>query len=347
MKDLIGFEFFAYKDGPLELDPDFGPEYSQLYKQKVLCWRKILRNSSRLESAAQAGKSDDPKGLADARAPGKPAVYLAECSFDRKPQRELLEGELKRLGYPVLPDRRLPADEAEFVAAVESMLARCALSIHLVGERYGAVPDGPTDRSASMIQNEVAVAGCRAGSLKRLIWLPQGTGSEDDRQRKFIAALHGNAEAQFGADLIAGDIEELRAAIHATLRKSSSRNRNNRSPARPASSPPLGTARSSSTSSAARRTARPAFPCGKCAGNWGLKSRSRHSRATPPRFANPTNKTWPVVASWSSFTATGDEAWKRTIDNELKKMAGYRDAKLPPMPWRLTWRSRERTTSRT
>ena len=36
MKDLLGFEFFAYKDGaPLELDPDYGPEYSQLYKQKV------------------------------------------------------------------------------------------------------------------------------------------------------------------------------------------------------------------------------------------------------------------------------------------------------------------------
>ena len=36
MKDLLGFEFFTVKEGaPLELDPDYGPEYSQLYKQKV------------------------------------------------------------------------------------------------------------------------------------------------------------------------------------------------------------------------------------------------------------------------------------------------------------------------
>src|SRR6266700_3822527 len=91
--------------------------------------------------------------------------------------REFLDGELKRLGYPVLPDRQLPADEAEYVAAVESMLARCALSIHLVGESYGAVPDGPTAKSTGMLQNELAVEigsgirccrGKHAGTLRAL-----------------------------------------------------------------------------------------------------------------------------------------------------------------------------------
>ena len=76
----------------------------------------------------------------------------------------------------------------------------------------------PTSRPACS-RTKLAVARCRSGGLKRLIWLPQGTGSEDDRQQAFIEALHHDAQAQFGADLIAGDIEELRAAIHATLRK--------------------------------------------------------------------------------------------------------------------------------
>src|SRR5678816_2580986 len=32
MKDLLGYEFFAVKDGaPLELDPSYGQEYAQLY----------------------------------------------------------------------------------------------------------------------------------------------------------------------------------------------------------------------------------------------------------------------------------------------------------------------------
>jgi hypothetical protein len=38
------------------------------------------------------------------------------------------------------------------------VLARCALSIHFVGERYGGVPDGPTTKSVGIHQNELAVA---------------------------------------------------------------------------------------------------------------------------------------------------------------------------------------------
>jgi hypothetical protein len=332
MKDLIGFEFFAYKDGaPLELGPDFGPEYSQLYLQKVaLLAQDITQLLKALQAEDQASKSDDPKGIADARAPGKPAVYLAECSFDRKPQRELLEGELKRLGYPVLPDRRLPADEAEFVAAVESMLTRCALSIHLVGERYGAVPDGPTDRSASMIQNEVAVAGCRAGGLKRLIWLPQGTGSEDDRQRKFIAALHGNAESQFGADLIAGDIEELRGAIHATLRTIEQPEPKQPEPDPAGEQPAFGNSAKLIYFICGEKDRKASVPVRKVCRQLGFEVAlpAFEGDAAEVRKSNQQNLANCGVVI--VFYGAGDAAWKRTIDNELKKMAGYRDAKLPP-----------------
>jgi hypothetical protein len=192
MKDLLGFEFFAYKDGtPLELDPDYGPEYSQLYKQKVaVLARDIAELLKALQSEGCGSGSDDFSALSESRAPNRPAVYLAECGYDRKPQRELLEGELKHLGYPVLPDKRLPMDETEYIAAVEGMLARCALSIHLVAEHYGAVPDGPTGKSVGVHQNELAVNRCKNGRLKRLIWLPHGTASEHPLQRTFIEALH-------------------------------------------------------------------------------------------------------------------------------------------------------------
>ena len=55
--------------------------------------------------------------------------------------------------------------------------------------------------------------------MKRLIWLPKGTASTHALQQAFIDALNHDAQAQFGADLITGDIEELKAAIHATLKK--------------------------------------------------------------------------------------------------------------------------------
>ena len=332
MKDLIGFEFFAYKDGaPLELGPDFGPEYSQLYLQKVaLLAQDITQLLKALQAEDQASKSDDPKGIADARAPGKPAVYLAECGYDRKPARELLEGELKRLGYPVLPDRRLPGDEAEFIAAVGDLLSRSALSIHFVGEQYGAVPDGPTDRSASMIQNEAAVARCRAGGLKRLIWLPQGTGSEDDRQRKFIAALHGNAESQFGADLIAGDIEELRGAIHATLRTIEHPEPKQPEPDPAGEQPAFGNSAKLIYFICGEKDRKASVPVRKVCRQLGFEVALPAFEGDAAEVRRSNQQHLASCEAVILFYGAGEEAWKRTIDNELKKMAVYRDAKLPP-----------------
>jgi hypothetical protein len=221
MKDILGYEFFSVKEGvPLEFDPAYGQEYAQLYNQNIakLAW-EVAQLLKTLESEGSASDCNGKNANSEPQAPSKPAVYLAECSYDRKQARGFIEGELRRLGYPVLPDKPLPADEVEYISAVESLLARCALSVHLVGDSYGAVPDGPTGKSVSIHQNELAVARCRSGCLKRLIWLPQGTRSKQAHQQAFIKALHQDAKAQFGADLIAGDIEELRAAIHATLSK--------------------------------------------------------------------------------------------------------------------------------
>jgi hypothetical protein len=347
MKDLIGFEFFAYKDGaPLELDPDFGPEYSQLYKQKVaLLAQDIAQLLKSLESGDRAGKRDDPKGLSDAQALGKPAVYLAECSYDRKPQRELLEGELKRLGYPVLPDRRLPADEAEFIAAAEGFLARCALSIHLVGESYGGVPNGPTGKSAGIHQNELAVARSRSGGLKRLIWLPQGTRSEQAPQQAFIEALHQDALPQFGADLIAGDIEELRAAIHATLRKIE----------QPEQKQPERDATGEQAVGAESAKLVYLIVCGekdrKASVSLRKWCKQQGFEVRLPAFegdASELRKTnRDLLASCDAvllFYGAGDEAWKRSIDNELKKMAGYRSGK--PLPAKFTYLADPRTSDK-
>ena len=46
-----------------------------------------------------------------------------------------------------------------------------------------------------------------------------GTASTSPRQQEFIDCLLRDPQAQFGADLITGDLEELKAAIHAALKK--------------------------------------------------------------------------------------------------------------------------------
>lgn len=129
LRNALGYEFFSDEDGaPLELDPAYGEKYSQGFFRKVgiLAWdaAELLR---RMENAASSAP-----GLATPPAAAKAAVYLAECSRDRREVREMLEADLKVHGYAVLPDRRLPlTDEAEYVTAVEHLIGRCNLSIHL------------------------------------------------------------------------------------------------------------------------------------------------------------------------------------------------------------------------
>ena len=162
----------------------------------------------------------------------------------------------------------------------------------------------PISRSACS-RTKLAVARCRSGGLKRLIWLPQGTSSEDDRQRKFIEALHAGraSSVRRGPDRRRHRGAESRDPRH--LEEDRAAGTEATGIAAPAGEQPAaGEQReAASTSSVTRRTAKPAFPCASCASNWGLKSPSRPSRATPPRFARPTSKTWPVATSWSCFTA--------------------------------------------
>ena len=334
MKDVLGYEFFVLKDGaPLEFDPVYGQEYAQLYNQNVarLAW-EVAQLLKALEATAKGIDSNDKNVTIEPQVPGKPAVYLAECSYDRKQARGLIEGELKRLGYPVLPDKPLPADEAEYIAAVESLLAQCALSIHLVGENYGAVPDGPTAKSVGIHQNELAVARCRSGGLKRLIWLPQGTRSTQAPQQAFIDALHQDANTQFGADLIAGDIEELRAAIHATLRKIEQPEPKRSERDAEGAQTAAGESTKLITFIFDEKDRKASVPVRKLCRQLGFEVGlpAFEGDASEVRKTNQQN-----LASCDAvfvFYGAGDEAWKRAIDNELKKMAGYRGGKpLPPI----------------
>jgi hypothetical protein len=345
MRDTLGYEFFTVKDGvPLEFDPVYGQEYAQLYNLNVarLAWEvaQLLKALTPANASDGKGKNDN----SEPQAPSKPAVYLAECSYDRKQAKSLIEGELKRLGYPVLPDKPLPTDEAEYIAAVDSLLARCALSIHLVGESYGAVPDGPTAKSTGILQNELAVARCRSGDLKRLIWLPQGTRSEQAPQQTFIEALHQDAQAQFGADLIAGDIEELRAAIHATLSKIEQPE-----PKLPECDP-TGAQEVAGESTRLiyficdQKDRKASVPVRKLCKQLGFEVAlpAFEGDASEVRKTNQQNLT--SCDAVFLFYGAGDEAWKRAIDNELKKMAGYRRGRPPPATY--TYLAEPRTSDK-
>lgn len=326
VQDVLGYEFFTYEDeAPLELDPAYGERYAQDYNRKVgkLAW-DIAQMLKQLQSIGEAQPGGAPSNNTDddAQPAAKATIYLAECSYDCKKTREILEGELKRHGYAVLPDQQLPRDEAEYVEAVERLLERCALSIHLVGDTHGGVPDGPTQKSVSQLQNELAAKRSKSHALRRLICLPDGTKSDQAPQQAFIDALHHDSDAQYGADLITGNLETLKTTIHTALRKMEQREEKQ------------ATAQDAGAGSARliylicdEKDRKATVPFRKFCRDQGFEITIPMFEGNAAAIREAHQQLMTDCDGVILFYGAGDEGWKRTLDNELKKMPCYRGDK--------------------
>jgi TIR domain len=327
VRAVLGYQFYLFDDDrtPLELDPAYGPTVAQQYNLKIakLAW-DIAQQLKKLEAGVP---QTDAK---DTDRPPRPTVYLAECSWDQREAREALEAELRLHGYQVLPDRPLPRDEAGYVAEVARLLEASRLSVHLVGTSYGAVPDGPTQKSIVVLQNEIAAAHSKRAQLRRIIWLPEGTRSSHADQQRFIDTLAGvlpaleltaSAEAQFGGDVITADLETLKSTVHSVLSA-------------------LLQAKVSSTAATGgdqrlvylicdERDRKATVPIRRYLKSRGLDVQIPifEGDATTVRRENQDLLT--RCDAIVVYYGAGDQSWKRAIDAELRKIRGYRgDAPL-------------------
>jgi hypothetical protein len=317
MKSVIGYPFYVFDDEqtPLELDPAYGPDLAQKYNLKVakLAW-DISQQLKTLETAI-GGDVAAPEP-----AESKPVVYLAETSWDQRQAREALEADLRLHGYPVLPDRQLPRDEAGYMTDVAQLLEQSKLSIHLVGASYGAVPDGPTQKSVVVLQNELAVERSRHGGLKRVIWLPDSVGPAHPEQQQFIDTLHRSAEAQFGADLITGDLETLKSGVHTALAQLQ----------KPEPPPSRDIAANSSGLVyllCDERDRKATIPLRKFLKSRGLDVQIPLFEGDAAAVRQDNQNLLAQCDALMIFYGAGDESWKRVIDSDLRKMKGYRGDK--------------------
>jgi hypothetical protein len=315
IQQVLGYDFYE-TDEDKTTTRELAPSYGEKSKQDFL--RKVAKLAFDIKLLLGRLEAHTPPAAAEST---RPTVYLATCSHDRREAREMLELELQRMGYLVLPDRQLPVEEVAFMAEVKLLLARSRVSIHLVGSSYGLVPDGPTDKSVVMLQNELAAQRCHAGALSRLIWLPQGTASSHPLQTGFIAALHNKAEAQFGADLITGDVETLKATMHATLERVQ----------RPAAEAlPATPGRRTVHLLCSERDRKDSVPL--------IKLLRQSAEVTLPVFTGDAtavreaNQALLMAADQVVlYYGAGDEAWKYHQQNELRRVRGLRTgAPLPP-----------------
>ena len=319
MKEMLGYNFFTYQDteqakNPLELDPLYFPKLAPLYITQ-LC--KMADDVIDVIKALESSPADVERKLQSA---SRPPVFLAQCSWDQRTAREAVEMDLRQHGYPILPDRQLPTQEAEFVSEVAGFLAQAKLAVHLVGSSPGFIPDGSSRKSAVVLQNELAIDLAKKNSLRRVIWLPQGAVSQDREQNRFIEALQRDAEVQFGAELITGDLEALKAAVHSALQGISM------------SEPQV--IREADESDAEliyiicdAKDREAVLPLRKLLRSKGVETKIPLFDGDAATVDRAKQEMLAQCDMALVFYGKGDEAWKRAIDSDLQKSRGYRTGK--------------------
>lgn len=105
-----------------------------------------------------------------------------------------------------------PLNAEELQKQIRANLEPCALSIHLIGENYGVVPEGET-RSLAEIQHQLAISRSREGAFSRLIWMPPELQAKDERQQRFIESLKKDAAALAGADILQTPLREFKTHL--------------------------------------------------------------------------------------------------------------------------------------
>jgi hypothetical protein len=204
----LGFEFY-------EVDPEtgrarefyaeFGPEAKQRFFQKVDDVAHDLRDLLELLSAKPH------PGPAPAADSGK-QVFLAMPSSDLQPAWEALRRELRERGHRVVPNEPLPLELRPLVESVERQLADSDLSVHLIGERHGWIPEGG-DCSAVELQNRLAAEQSARANLARIVWMPRDLQALDERQAQLVQRLREDEAAQRGADIVQDTVEKLKGLV--------------------------------------------------------------------------------------------------------------------------------------
>ena len=242
-----------------------------------------------------------------------------------KDEREVIRRDLQQHGYTVLPAGALSLVGAEMDATVREDLARCSMSIHLVGPRYSLTPEGAV-ASLIEVQNELAIERGKQGRFIRLVWIPQGLHVEDAREQQVIDRLRTDPRMGQGADLLECPLDALQTVIHDALEKA--RAQKPPSPAGPtATSPRL----ASVYLLYDQRDTAAVAPCADYLFEQGLevvRPAFEGDEAELREFHEENLRTSDGVVM---FFCAANELWVRRKLRELQKIAGYGRTKPAPV----------------
>jgi len=207
---VLGFEFFDIDSDTgrvREYSEEFGHEAKRNYLERVYDLAHEI--SDLLQNVDSSEQAADSTGI------GR-VVYLAETTNDLRNERDRIRRELMERGHTVLPDRPLPLDTDEATQLVDEFLEKSHLAIHLVGQRYGMIPEGG-ELSMVELQTRRSAIGCDAGALERLVWMPSILEPDGNRHKEFIRYLTETDEGMSATELLRGPIEQVNEIALKTL----------------------------------------------------------------------------------------------------------------------------------
>lgn len=215
-QSILGFDFYEVDPETgrtIEFDEAFGPKAKQNYFSRIYDLAAEIATLLKQLQTAPGGEAR----LAPARPEGK-TVFLAAVTSDIEGGREKLLRELTERGHRVIPAGPLPLSSPNLEAELTTLLEQADCAIHLVGKKYGFVPEDH-DCSLPCLQNRVSAAlFARKPSLKRYVWMPKALASDDVRQQNFIRELQEDPRAQAGAELIEDSLDSFRDFVVDRLR---------------------------------------------------------------------------------------------------------------------------------
>jgi hypothetical protein len=204
---LSGFEFFeldAETGRVREFDETFGPALKQRFFERVY---DLAYDGCQVLSLLKHLRARDVPAAAPN--PHRHWVYLATTTSDVADERDRIKRELLERGHVVLPDAPLPMLSRDVETVVRDCLTRCTIAIHLLGRRYGVTPE---DSSESVPALQVRLTADRAfgPDLQRLIWMPGGAETADERQRAFLRRVQEDPALHDRAEVIEGNLNLLK-----------------------------------------------------------------------------------------------------------------------------------------
>ncbi len=209
LQTLLAYEFYEIDQAgrPHEFNKMFGSDWERKYWAKL---EDLAYDISQLLEIFPQPEVEEINQIVEPVKPTGTKIYLAETTFDLNEARDKVRRELQQRGYTVLPNQQLPYNP-QYSEVVRENLADCKLSIHLVGKRYGTIPEG-LERSVVELQYSLAHEQKQNNSeFSYLVWIPKELKTEEARHSEFIQCLQDEPE------LLQTTLEDLKTIIQDRL----------------------------------------------------------------------------------------------------------------------------------